>query len=173
MSSLFKIICGVDPGLVKTGWGVIKANKAQLEYIDCGIIKTDSNDSTEHRLSLIFKSIGDLLIKFEPNIFAMEEVFVNKNPKTSEKLIMARTSALLQAAINNIPVMSFRPNEIKKNITGLGMASKETVHKFVQKILNIQIAMSKTRTFDSTDALAIAICCAFETQTMLPKSFAV
>jgi crossover junction endodeoxyribonuclease RuvC len=156
-------ILGVDPGLVKTGWGVIcKEARDDVRYVDCGVIKTKSNLPMEERLSFIFDAVQDLIFKFEPASIAMEEVFVNMNPKTSEKLIMARSAAFVAIAKAGFQVNEYRPNEIKKNITGLGHATKEQVHFFIQKILNITLEKdNKTKTADSMDALAVALCCAF------------
>jgi crossover junction endodeoxyribonuclease RuvC len=92
----------------------------------------------------------------------MEKVFVNANPSTSEKLIMARTVAFLAAAQFGFIINEYSPNEIKKNITGSGHAGKEQVHTMIQKILGVQIQHDKTqRTQDSIDAIAVALCDAF------------
>ncbi len=157
-----KTIVGIDPGLVKTGWGIISTTGYTAKYIDCGVIKTESNQKMELRLSFIYDSICNLITSFNANSVAMEEVFVNTNAKTSEKLIMARTAAFLAVSKSGFNVNSFRPNEIKKNITGSGHASKEQVQFMVKKLLNINITNDNIiHTFDSMDALAISLCYAF------------
>ncbi len=162
------IIIGIDPGLVKTGWGAILKEGYDVKYLDCGVIKTDSKDSMESRLSYIYDEISKLLNTFNPESVAMEEVFINMNPKSSEKLIMARTVAFLAIAKKGYQVNQYKPNEIKKNITGSGHASKEQVYIMVQKILKtVIINDQKTHTFDSIDALAIAMCHSFSTKRLV------
>jgi crossover junction endodeoxyribonuclease RuvC len=154
-------IIGIDPGLVKTGWGAISKNNNTVEYIDCGIIRTSPKCSLEKRLTNIFDSVHEIIEKFHPAFVAMEEVFVNVNPKTSEKLIMARTTAFVAIAKFGLSIHEYRPNSIKKNITGAGHASKELVYTMVKKILGITIETNESRTFDAMDALAVALCQAF------------
>lgn len=157
-----KTILGIDPGLLKTGWGIVSKNQYEVKYIDCGVIKTESSQPMEDRLVFIYDSICNLISSFKVDFAAMEEVFVNINAKTSEKLIMARTASFLAISKSGLNVNSFRPNEIKKNITGSGHASKEQVQFMVQKILNINISNDNiNHTFDSMDALAIALCYTF------------
>ena len=156
-----QIILGIDPGLVKTGWGIVSKSGNSIQYVDCGVIKTNPKDAMESRLVTIYDSIRDLAASFKVDIASMEEVFVNTNVKSSEKLIMARTAAFLALAKTGLNVASYRPNEIKKNITGSGHAGKEQVQLMVQKLLNINIQKDKNHTFDSMDALAIALCGAF------------
>lgn len=156
------VIIGIDPGLIKTGWGAILKDGYDVKYVDCGVIRTDSKDSMESRLTSIFDEVTNLLDNFKPEAIAMEDVFVNMNPKSSEKLIMARTVSFLAMAKLGYRVNQYKPNEIKKNITGSGHASKEQVYVMVQKILRTDIINDrKLHTFDSIDALAIAMCQAF------------
>lgn len=156
------IILGIDPGLTKTGWGVIFKNGPDIRYVDCGVIRTNALNSMETRLNYIFDEISSLLAMHKPDVVAMEEVFVNKNFKSSEKLIMARTSAFLAVAKHGLEVGQYSPNEVKKNVTGLGHASKDQVYNFVRKILKIDVLNDKKlHTLDSFDALAIALSQAF------------
>ena len=153
-----KIILGIDPGLVNTGWGVVFRDGTEVGYINCGVIQTKADDAMEKRLCHIFDKISALIDEYAPYAVAMEEVFVNKNFASSSKLIMARTSAFLAIAKKGYIVSQYSPNEIKKNITGSGHASKEQIHTFVRKILKIDILNDKRHhTFDSFDALAIAL----------------
>ena len=153
---------GIDPGLVRTGWGVVKKSGYNFEYVDCGVIKTESSDQMEIRLSSIYDSVYELIEKFSPSEISMEEVFVNTNLKTSQKLIMARSAAFISAANKGYKVNEYTPNEVKKNITGHGHAQKNQIHVMVQKILNVEIEKnSKTKTLDSMDAIAVALCHAF------------
>ena len=155
-------VLGIDPGLVKTGWGIIRKNGYYYEYVDCGVIKTDSDDTMEKRLTLIYDNLHRLIDTYQPNEISMEEVFVNINPKSSQKLIMARTAAFISASKKGYKVNEYTPNEIKKNITGRGHADKNQVYTMIQKILKVEIETNaSTRTMDSMDAIAVALCHAF------------
>ena len=159
-----QIILGIDPGLIKTGWGVVYRSGSEVGYVNCGVIRTNVTDTMEVRLCLIFDMISELLNEYKPYAVAMEEVFINKNFVSSEKLIMARTAAFIAVAKDGISIDQYRPNEIKKNITGSGHASKEQVYTMVQKILCTGLINdNKSHTFDSFDALAIALTKAFST----------
>lgn len=155
------IILGIDPGLLKTGWGVVQKDGYDVRYVDCGVIKTKADQLMEMRLVSIFEAVTQLIEKFVPDDVAMEEVFVNKNPMSSEKLIMARTASFLAIAWSGHNVKQFKPNEIKKNITGSGHAAKEQVYVMIQKILKTSIQNDAYHTLDSMDALAVATCFAF------------
>jgi crossover junction endodeoxyribonuclease RuvC len=121
-------------------------------------------------LVAIFDGVQKLLSLLSPTCVAIEEVFVNKNPQTSEKLMMARAAAMISASKSGRQVYSYRPNEIKNNVTGSGHASKERVCVMAQKILNASIDRSDgTKTADSMDALATALCCAFSLSTRIPS----
>jgi crossover junction endodeoxyribonuclease RuvC len=153
-------ILGIDPGLARTGWGVIRIyDHETIEYVDCGVLRTSANRSMESRISFIFDKVCDTISEFSPDAVAMEEVFVNINPKTSEKLIMARTAAFLAIVKSEFKVYSYRPNEIKKNVTGSGHASKDHVSTMVQKILRTPLLCCDAP--DAVDALSVALCHAF------------
>ena len=157
------ILLGIDPGLNNTGWGVIQKQVCDhYSFIDCGIFHTTTNQSLDQRLLYLFQSINTIISKYSPNAIAIEKVFVNINPASSEKLIMARTVAFLAIAQTKLQFYEFSPNIIKKNITGTGHSSKEMVNNMVQKILKININTKQmAKTLDAIDALAIALCLAF------------
>ena len=147
---------GIDPGLNNTGWGIVEYNNDNnYNLIDYGIFKTTLSDSLEIRLNFIFDSIFNLIKSKKPDRISMERVFVNINPASSEKLIMARTASFLAIAKSGYSVIEFSPNEIKKAITSNGRSSKDVVKSKVQQILNIREEITKS---DAADALAIAIC---------------
>lgn len=158
------LFLGIDPGLSNTGWGAVSSDATcdSFQFLDCGIVKTSVNEPLEVRLLFIFDSMTHLLQKLKPDRIALEKVFVNKNPVSSEKLIMARTAVYMAIAKSMLPLFEFSPNEIKKNITGNGHADKNMVNNMVQKILRIHIDSSNLpKSQDYADALAIALCAAF------------
>ncbi len=150
-----QIFLGIDPGLNNTGWGMVEYHNSNYKLIEYGVLKTKISDSLEIRLSFIFDSIFNLIQLKKPDKISMEKVFVNINPLTSEKLIMARTAAFLAIAKAKYNVIEFFPNEIKKAVTNNGRSNKKVIKAKVQQILNITDNIKK---FDATDALAVAIC---------------
>lgn len=147
---------GIDPGLNNTGWGIVEyTNDNNYNLINYGIFKTAISNNLETRLKFIFDSIFNLITLEKPDKISMEKVFVNVNPASSEKLIMARTASFLAIAKSGYNVIEFSPNEIKKAITNNGRSDKNIVKSKVQQILNIKDNIKKS---DAADALAIAIC---------------
>lgn len=148
------IIIGIDPGLIKTGWGVINKIDNQIKYIASGTIFTDSKLPMSERLLNIYKNVDELIKKYQPENFSIEETFVNNNPISSLKLGHARGVAILAASMNNIPVFEYSPNLIKKTLTGAGKAEKQQMVAMVKYIFpGIEI-----KTEDEADSLCIAIC---------------
>ena len=148
------IIIGIDPGLIKSGWGVINKIDNQIKYIASGTIFTDSKLPMSERLLNIYKNVDELIKKYQPENFSIEETFVNNNPVSSLKLGHARGVAILAASMNNIPVFEYSPNLIKKTLTGAGKAEKQQMVAMVKYIFpGITI-----KTEDEADSLCIAIC---------------
>ena len=152
--SKIMIIIGIDPGLIKTGWGVIKKVDNQIKYINSGTIITNSKLPLSERLLNIYSNVNELIKLYKPEHFSIEETFVNNNPLSSLKLGHARGVAILAAATNNIPVFEYSPNLIKKTLTGAGKAEKCQMIAMVKYIFpGITI-----KTEDEADSLCIAIC---------------
>lgn len=148
------IILGIDPGLIKTGWGVIRKIDNQIKYIASGAIKTDPKLPLSERLKNIYTKVNELIQIYKPEEFSIEETFVNVNPLSSLKLGHARGVAILAAALNNIPVFEYSPNLIKKTVTGAGKAEKQQMVAMIRYIFpGIEI-----KTEDEADSLCIAIC---------------
>ncbi len=148
------IIIGIDPGLIKTGWGVINKVNNQIKYINSGTIFTDAKLPIGERLLNIYQNIDKLIKTYQPEHFSIEETFVNNNPVSSLKLGHARGVAILSASMNNIPVFEYSPNLIKKTLTGAGKAQKQQMVAMVKYIFpGIEI-----KTEDEADSLCIAIC---------------
>ncbi|MHA1550119.1 MAG: crossover junction endodeoxyribonuclease RuvC [Alphaproteobacteria bacterium] len=148
------IILGIDPGLVHTGWGVIEKNGSHLKYIAQGTISPPVKETLANRLAYIYENLKPVLEQYHPEITGVEEVFSNKNPKTTLKLGQARGIALLTPALFNSSVLEISATMIKKSVVGTGHASKDQIQMMTKVLLGNQI------TFDSehsADALAIAI----------------
>ena len=160
-----KIILGIDPGSRKMGFGVISIFQNSLTYLDSGVIKIpleplDSDELLEpaaqfvDRLGFIYKIIEDMISKYQPHHFAIEDIFVNKNVKSALKLGQARGSAIVAACNSDVPVSEYAARQVKQAVVGKGSADKYQVQQMVRILLNLTY-LPKT---DEADALAIAIC---------------
>ena len=152
-------ILGIDPGLGTTGYGIITNINNEMELVDFGTIKTSPKDSLSKRLKIIFDDISELIIKYKPSIFSIEEIFYSNNVKSSLLLGHARGVAIAAAATNDIIVYEYSAKKIKQSLTGNGNAHKEQVKFMVKNLLKLQEAPKSN---DASDALAIAICYIFQ-----------
>lgn len=147
-------ILGLDPGLQRTGWGVIEVAGNHVRSVAHGTITTETKHPLETRLHKIFENICDIIQRCMPLEVAVEEVFVNKNPVSSLKLGMARGVVIMTPAHQGLPVFEYSANHVKKAIVGAGHADKEQVAFMVSRLL----PGSSPDTFDAADALAVALC---------------
>ena len=152
-------ILGIDPGLGTTGYGIISNINNEMGLVDFGTIKTSPKDSLSKRLKIIFDYISELIIKYKPSIFSIEEIFYSNNVKSSLLLGHARGVAIAAAATNDIIVYEYSAKKIKQSLTGNGNAHKEQVKFMVKNLLKLQEAPKSN---DASDALAIAICYIFQ-----------
>ena len=149
------LILGIDPGIVKTGYGLINLNSNVPTLIDYGIIAPNVKDKISSRLLSIYSDIEELINTFKPNIFSIEDVFYAKNFRSAMLLGQARAVAILCAEKYSVPIFEYSAKKVKQSVTGNGNSSKIQVQYMVQKMLKIKdISMP----VDSSDALAIALC---------------
>lgn len=149
-----QIICGIDPGLINTGWGIIASKNNQLNFIASGVITPSTKLPIEKRLVEIFLELEKLLNLYSPHEVAMENIFVNKNNLTSLKLGYARGVVTLAIGLAQKPFFEYAPNLVKKAIVGRGKADKNQVQYMVNQIL----PRAKVQNEHAADALAVAIC---------------
>ena len=147
-------LIGIDPGLQRTGWGVLEVNGSRLGHVAHGTITSDGGLPLAKRLCQLYLGLDEVLGQWQPIEAAVEETFVNKNPASTLKLGQARGVLLLAPAIADIPVFEYTPNLIKKSIVGTGHAHKEQVAMMVGTLLPTAGAVKD----DAADALAVAIC---------------
>ena len=147
-------IIGIDPGLRKTGWGVIETEGTRLSYIADGSVHSDSDAPLATRLLQIHNQLVEILQRHTPDEAAVEETFVNKDARATLKLGQARGAAMLAPALAGISVAEYAPNVVKKYVVGAGHAEKDQVKHMVKVLL----PRAELNTADSIDALAIAIC---------------
>lgn len=147
-------LIGLDPGLRRTGWGVIDMAGHRLTYVADGVVSSDDSLPLAARLVELYDGLGAVLTEFQPDEAAVEETFVNKNPVSTLKLGMARGVVLLAPAKHGLAVAEYAPNQVKKTIVGAGHADKTQVQVMVRHLLPGALATKA----DAADALAVAIC---------------
>ena len=147
-------IIGIDPGLTKTGIGIIEAKNNSLSFISAHTIYSSPSDPIAHRLNHFHTSLIDIIKLHKPDLVAIEETFVNKNPLSSLKLGHVRGALILTSAICNLKVFEYSSTAVKKAIVGVGRAEKEQI----QMMVKILLPKAEFKTEDEADALAIAIC---------------
>jgi crossover junction endodeoxyribonuclease RuvC len=146
-------ILGIDPGLRRTGWGVIDVAGNRLIFIACGSVETNERAPLAQRLVAIHDGLKRVIDEFLPHESAVEATFVNKDAAATLKLGQARGVALLAAAQAGLPVAEYAPNLVKKTIVGAGHADKAQIRMMVRVLL----PKAAPENEDAADALAIAI----------------
>jgi len=151
-------IVGLDPGLRRTGWGVIDAPSGRLRYVAHGTVDSDGDASLPERLRQLYDGLSAVLALHRPDEAAVEETFVNRNPVSTLKLGQARGIALLVPALAGLPVAEYLPNRVKQAVVGYGHADKVQVQAMVGRLLPGAAAAAGSVAADAADALALAIC---------------
>lgn len=147
-------IIGLDPGIARLGWGIIRKDKSQLEPIAFDCISTSLKHDEPTRLLELHNQLQLIFTKYTPDAVAIESLFFAKNAKTAIAVGQARGVILLTAAQNHAQIFSYTPLQVKQTLTGNGHADKKQVASMVTRLLQ----MPATPTLDdTTDALAIAI----------------
>ncbi|MEQ8664659.1 MAG: crossover junction endodeoxyribonuclease RuvC [Rhodospirillales bacterium] len=155
-------LLGLDPGLQRTGWGIIEISGTRLSFVADGVVSTTKSDSLAERLMQLHAGIDEIISIHAPHEAAVEETFVNKNPTSTLKLGQARGVAMLVPAQRGLAVAEYPPNLVKKTVVGNGHAAKEQVQMMVATLLpGCRDGLSP----DAADALAVAICHAHHRQT--------
>ncbi len=155
-------IMGVDPGSRVTGYGLIDVSSRKMRYVTCGCIHTKSVCFPE-RLKDIFQGVEQLIANYRVEAFAIENVFVSRNPDSALKLGQARGAAIAAGVVYNLPVSEYASRSVKLAVVGTGRATKEQIQKMVKLILSLDGVPAT----DAADALAIAICHVHSTQACL------
>ena len=146
-------ILGIDPGLRKTGFGVIDTLGSQLRYVASGCIKSGEGTLPE-RLKIILDGVREVIATYKPDQVAIEIVFVNVNPQSTLLLGQARGAAICGAVSCDLPVAEYTALQVKQAVVGHGKAAKEQVCHMVERLLALEASPSP----DAADALACAIC---------------
>ncbi|AGH81823.1 crossover junction endodeoxyribonuclease RuvC [Psychromonas sp. CNPT3] len=156
------IILGIDPGSRITGYGIIEQKGAKCIYIASGCIRT-KGDTLAPKLDMIFSGISEIIKQYQPTEFAIEQVFMGKNPDSALKLGQARGAAIVAATQADLYICEYSARQIKQAVVGTGAATKDQVQQMVVRLLQL----SGTPQADAADGLAVAICHAHTAQSLV------
>ena len=148
-------VLGIDPGLQRTGFGVVDAEGVRLRYVASGTISTleAARGNLPARLKLIFEGVREVVQRYQPQAASVEIVFVNVDPQSTLLLGQARGAALAALVMGDLPVAEYTALQMKKAVVGQGLASKAQVQEMVKRLLGLPGLPGK----DAADALGLAI----------------
>ena len=152
------VILGIDPGLVRTGWGVIVCEGARLSWVAHGVVAPPTNLALSDRLGFLAAGLQSIIEEYRPSEAAVEEVFMAKNAQSALLLGHARGATLALLSGRHVAVTEYATRRIKKALVGTGAAEKDQVAFMVRRLL----PQSGSVSADAADALAAAICHAAE-----------
>jgi crossover junction endodeoxyribonuclease RuvC len=147
-------VIGIDPGLRRTGWGVVETAGNSLRFVASGTVTSDAANDLATRLRELHDGLSRIVRAFEPDEAAVEQTFVNKDATATLKLGQARGIAMLVPSLAGLPVSEYAPNAVKKAVIGVGHGEKQQIHLMVKVLM----PRATFDTDDAADALAIAVC---------------
>ncbi len=149
------IVIGVDPGSVKTGYGIISNSGGSFSLVTCGVIRLSTKQNFAERIKIIYDELEQRIAVNRPARLALETAYVNRNAQSALKLGQVRGAIVALAMNNNLELHEYAPREVKQTLTGRGGASKDQVAYMAKHFLNIETSIPS---HDITDALGIALC---------------
>ena len=158
-------ILGIDPGSIKTGWGVIEIEESRVSYIDSGILQLGDGTMVQ-RLVVLYEGLQNVIRQYQPTEAAIEEVFLAKNFQSALKLGQARGVAMLSAGQAAILTREFAAKTVKQAVCGQGQAGKSQMRSMVIKLLGLVENPGE----DAADALGIALCAAYTKDGVLAEA---
>jgi crossover junction endodeoxyribonuclease RuvC len=159
-------IIGIDPGLRRTGWGVVEIEGNRLTFVACGSVETNDRADLALRLLAIHDGLFQVVADFAPDEAAVEATFVNKDAAATLKLGQARGIAMLVPARTGVPVSEYAPNLVKKTIVGAGHCEKSQI----RMMIGVLLPKADPETEDAADALAIAVTHAHHRTSVILKA---
>lgn len=160
------IILGIDPGYAIVGWGVIEYTSNRFTVIDYGAVTTEAGTPFNDRLKEVYDGIDSIMKRYSPEALSIEKLFYNTNAKTVIDVAQARGVINLAAVQNNIPIFEYTPLQVKQSVVGYGRAEKKQVQEMTRVILKLA---KIPKPDDTADALAMAICHAHASGSMLGR----
>jgi crossover junction endodeoxyribonuclease RuvC len=158
-------ILGIDPGLRRTGWGVVEVDGNRLSFVACGSVATDDKAALALRLVTIHDGLGRVVADFAPHEAAVEATFVNRDASATLKLGQARGVAVLVPAKAGLPVAEYAPNLVKKTIVGAGHGDKAQI----RMMIGVLLPKATPESEDAADALAVAVTHAHHRQSPMAR----
>ena len=153
MNNAIRII-GIDPGLRRTGWGIVESDGSRLSFIAAGTVVSDDKQALAERLRQLHAGLSEVVDRHRPQEASVEATFINRDGAATLKLGQARGIAMLVPAQSGLAVAEYAPNQIKKTVVGAGHSAKQQIRAMVSVLLPKAVFDSD----DAADALAIAIC---------------
>lgn len=146
-------ILGLDPGLRRTGWGVISVEGSRLTHVAHGVIAPVESGALSDRLLHVFEAVAKVIAEYAPHEAAIEETFMISNGQSTLKLGHARAAAMIAPAQAGLLVAEYAAKVVKKAVVGTGGADKDQVAFMIARLL----PTAGSPTADAADALAVAI----------------
>ena len=159
-------ILGIDPGYGITGFGLIEAERGQSRLISCGAITTPAGMDFSARLEIIYEDMRSLLEQAKPDAVAIEELFFGQNVTTGIGVAQSRGVILLAIQQAGVPIYQYKPMQVKQSVVGYGNATKHQVQDMTKRILHLN---ATPKPDDAADAIAIALCHARSSTSLLAK----
>ena len=147
-------ILGIDPGLRRTGWGLIESDGNRLIHVACGSLETSDRADLGTRLLAIHDGLIAVIERYQPHEAAVEATFVNSNAAATLKLGQARGIAMLVPARAGLTIAEYAPNVVKKTVVGAGHGEKAQI----RMMIGVLLPKADPQSEDAADALAIAVC---------------
>ena len=160
-------ILGIDPGYGITGFGIVEAQAGACRLLRCGAITTPPNTEFSWRLEVIYNDMRQLLETAKPDAVAIEELFFGQNVTTGINVAQSRGVILLAIRQAGVPIFEYKPMQVKQSVVGYGNATKRQVMDMTKRILHLE-ALPKPD--DAADAIAIALCHARSSTSLLAKA---
>lgn len=158
------IILGIDPGYATVGYGVIEHSGNRFATLDYGAVTTPAGAPFDERLNMIYEGMVELIERYHPDVISVEELFFNTNITTGIAVAHARGVILLAARRAGVPYKEYTPLQVKQAVVGYGRAEKKQVMLMTQTMLGLK---KLPRPDDAADALALAVCLAHSTNSLL------
>ena len=160
-------ILGIDPGYGTTGFGIVEADRAQMQLIGCGAITTPPGADFSARLEMIYEDMRQLLEVAKPDCVAIEELFFGQNVTTGIGVAQSRGVILLAIQQAGLKVYSYKPMQVKQALVGYGNATKHQMMDMTKRLLHLN---EMPKPDDAADAIAIALCHARSSTSLLAKA---
>ena len=160
-------ILGIDPGYGITGFGIVDAQRSNFQLLQYGAITTPAGTDFPLRLQMIYNDVTELLQVSKPDVVAIEELFFGQNVTTGIGVAQSRGVILLAIQQAGIPIFQYKPMQVKQAVVGYGNATKHQVQDMTKRILHLQ---STPKPDDAADAIAIALCHARSSTSLLAQA---